>query len=248
MRFLAAASAAVLISVISSAQGASAPSADVLKQTLQKRLLELTPVGTTERQVLFQEVTAGRPDGDHYPFMVTAVIRDYGPGYPANHFFGATCVGKMDRWRFDLVDDRFGGWTVEGAMTVTRDQGRECKDNPAAGVSSMPLASLSGTPAPARTLVAVPAATPARATGGDSLYTGEYACYGNGTLLAGAGIKLQSGSRYTDVEGRRGGSYAYNATAATISFTGGFFDGQTGKKVTVRGFELSDTVNCEPWR
>jgi hypothetical protein len=245
MRFSAAASAAVFISLISSAQGASAPSVDDLKQSLQTRLLALKPVGYTERQVLFQQVTAGRPDGGRYPFQVTLMIRDYGPGYPPNNYFGETCVGKMDGVRFDLVRDPFGGWTVEGSMTVLHGAGLECKENPAASVSSMPLATLPGVQASARTPVSASAAP----TGADSLlYAGEYACYGNGTLLAGAGIKLQPLNRYTDVGGQRGGSYTYNATAATISFTGGFFAGQIGKHVTAQGFELSDTVSCEPWR
>lgn len=246
MRFSAAASAAVLMCLICSAQGAGAPTVDVLKQTLQKQLLELKPVGYTERQILFQQVSAGTPDGARYPFLVTAVIRDYGAGYPANNFFGATCVGKMERRKFDLVDDHFGGWIVEGALTVTQSQGRVCKDNPEAGISSMPLALLAGAPAAVGILASAPAAPPSRATRAVALPNlGEYACYGNGRLLAGAGIKLLPGSRYTDVDGQRGGSYAYHAAAAMISFKGGFFDGQTGQKVTKGGFDLSDTVVCE---
>lgn len=31
-----------------------------------------------------------------YPFSVTGLIRDYGPGCPANRFYGDTCIGRME--------------------------------------------------------------------------------------------------------------------------------------------------------
>ena len=50
--------AALAFSPMASAQ---APTADVLKQVLQKSLLKLRPEGISERNILFQEVRAGTP-------------------------------------------------------------------------------------------------------------------------------------------------------------------------------------------
>src|SRR5882762_11065373 len=168
-------SAAALASL--SAGYAQAPTVDTLKQVLNQRLQKLRPDGSTERNVLFQEVRAGNASGGDYPFQVTALVRDYGPGYPANRFYGETCVGRMDKRVFRMSRDDFGEWQVEGAMTVTHGDGLECKKNPSAGVSSMPLSSLQGTPAPAGTPPPAPASPAGNSS--SSLATGEYACYGS---------------------------------------------------------------------
>src|SRR4051812_41732352 len=97
---------------------AQAPTVDTLKQVLQKQLLALRPDGVSERNVLFQEVVAGKANGGEYPFLVTALIRDYKPGYPANRYYGDTCVGHVKGQKFFLVRDEFGKWSAQGAMTV----------------------------------------------------------------------------------------------------------------------------------
>jgi hypothetical protein len=216
---------------------AQAPSPDVLKQVLTKRLLSLQPTGTTERQVLFQSVTPAPKKGAFYPFTVTALIRDYGPGYPANKFYGETCIGKMDNWVFNLSPGANGEWAIDGRMTVT---GATCTKNPSAGVSSVPLATLTGTPAPAGTPAAAPAA---------ELHIGEWACYGaGGRLLAGLGFFLQPNGAYLDGDKKLAGRYIHNKAAGTIAFQGGFLDGQTGRGLKGNSFQLSNTVSCEPWR
>src|SRR5438105_15921532 len=86
---------------VSSARAAQA-TIEQFKQTLDAQLQKLKPEGFTVRTVLFQDVKAGKPNGEYYPFLVTAVIHDYGPGYPANRYYGQTCVGKMDAWKFDM--------------------------------------------------------------------------------------------------------------------------------------------------
>jgi hypothetical protein len=143
------------------------------------------------------------------------------------------------------LPDDFGGWMVQGRMTPTGST--ECKDNPAEGASAFPLNTLQGTQVAANAPVtAVPAAA---RPGASPLYMGEYACYGNGTLMAGMGFKLAANGRYTDVDNARGGTYVYNGTAGSVTFRGGFLDGQTGRGVSNQGtFDLSATVNCEPWR
>jgi len=231
---------ALLISAISAVCLAQAPSVDVLKQVLEKRLLTLTPTGMKERQVVFQSVTAAPKNGAYYPFRVTALIRDYGTGYPPNGFFGETCVGKMDGWVFNLAQGAAGEWVVDGRMTVT--DGRRCEKNPAAGASSIPLATLAGTPAPA--------GKPATAAPGQlELHIGEWACYGTGgRLMTGMGFQLEANGGYVDLDKKRAGRYTHDKTAGTIAFQGGFLDGQTGRDIKGQSFNLSRTVSCEPWR
>ncbi len=224
---------------------AAQPSAAQFTQLLEAHLQKLKPAGTTVRTVLFQDVQPGKPNGGYYPFQVTAIIHDYGPGYPSNHYYGQTCVGKMDKWKFDALKDDFGKWIVQGRMTVSD---AVCKNNPSEGVSSMPVAGLAGEAAPRAAPVGAQPTTPAVKEQG-SLYIGEYACYGVHTkLMAGMGFRLKTGGTYDDLDGKRGGAYIYDAAAATITFRGGFLGGQAGKHVRMKGFDLSATVNCEPWR
>lgn len=224
--------------------GAQAPTTAQLQQALEARLQKLKPTGTTVRTVRFEEVRPGRPNGGYYPFQVTASIHDYGPGYPANNFYGETCLGRMDKWKFDMLKDEFGGWIVQGRMTVSD---AVCKKNPSAGVSAIPLASVPGAPA-SKAPAPKPAASAGKSTAAD-LYMGEWACYGVGSrLMAGMGFVLERDGKYHDVDGERAGSYAYDANSSTISFRGGFLAGQTGKNVRASGFQLSSTVSCEPWR
>jgi len=224
------------------------PTTDDFKRALDAAMQKLRPTGFTARALLFENVRAGAPSGGYFPFMVTATLSDYAPGYPANRYYGQTCVGRMDGWKFDMRRDDFGGWLVQGRMTVTNS---ECKDNSSAGTSAIPLAGLAGTPAAAGSQAPAagaraPAAAATPAAG--ALYFGEYACYGTGGRpVAGMGFLLQSGGRYQDSDNERGGTYAYDAGAATIAFRGGFLDGQTARNVRGTGFSLSSTVSCEPY-
>ncbi len=217
---------------------AQAPTVDTLKQVLNQRLQKLRPDSSTERNVLFQEVRAGNASGGDYPFQVTALIRDYGPGYPANRFYGETCVGPVDKRVFRMSRDDFGQWQVQGAMTVTSSDGRQCKPNPAAGVSSIPLSSLAGPPAPA----GAPPPAPAPPAGGpgvsSGLPSGEYACYGSGgRLLIGLGFKVPSTGTYTDLDRKSKGTYTIQAG----------LDGQTGRNLRGNKFVLGSMVSCEPF-
>lgn len=238
-------SIAAIVALATSSEGfAQAPTATQFQQTLEGQLQKLRPTGTTVRTVRFESIRAGRPNGGYFPFEVTASIHDYGPGYPPNKYYGQSCLGRMDRWKFDMLRDDFGGWKVQGRMTVSD---AECKANPSEGESSIPLGSVAGSPAsnapapgPASSATRVPSTI---------LYMGQWACYGTRSqLMAGMGFVLQRGGKYTDVDGRRGGGYSYDPATSTITFRGGFFGGQSGKNVRTTGFNLSSTVSCEPWR
>ncbi|MFN0104393.1 MAG: hypothetical protein ACKV2U_20180 [Bryobacteraceae bacterium] len=230
--FLAALTAACL---------AQAPSADVLKQVLEKRLMSLVPTGMEERQVLFQSVTAAPKNGAFHPFLVTALIRDYDAGYPPNRYYGETCVGKMDNLKFNLSRNESGAWMVDGRMTVI--DGRTCTKNPAAGVSSIPLATLSGAKAPDGQ---VAGAAPA-ASGTSELHMGEWGCYGTTSRLI-AAFHLQSDGSYLDSDKKRAGRYIHAKASNTVAFQGGHMDGQTGRNIRGQRFDISNTVSCEPWR
>ena len=231
-----------LVFAIAAAGAASAsaqPTTTDLQQVLTAQLQKLKSTENTVRTVLFQTVRPGRANGSFYPFEVTATIHDYNPGYPPNKYYGQTCVGQMNAWKFDMLRNDFGDWIVQGRMTVSD---AVCKDNPSEGVSVVPVGSLQGTRAPAGS------PRGGTATASASLYVGEYACYGaGGRLMAGMGFRL-SGGKYADLDGKRGGTYTYNAAIATIAFRSGYLDGQTGINVTARGFQISPTVTCEPWR
>ncbi len=223
---------------------AEGPSVEVFKQRLNAQLQLLKPVGFTVRTVLFQDVRPGKQDGAYFPFQVSATIHDYGPGYPRNAFYGSTCVGKMDKVRFDMRPDAFGDWIVEGAMTPTI---HECKDNPSEGVSAIPLAGLTGQqaqPASASETAEKPAST-----GTAGLYLGEYSCYNAGNqMMAGMDFRMMPGGKYTDGDGKRGGTYAYKASESAVSFRGGFLDSQKATQVRITGLQLSANVSCKPNR
>jgi hypothetical protein len=130
----------------------TAPTPDTLKQVLVARLAGLKPTGISERNIIITEVKQGSVAGElavgpseivinkRYPFQVTLLIRDYEPGYPPNNYFGSTCVSRIEKTEFGLKLNAFGDWVVDGAMTPTLPA--QCKPNPSAGVSSIPLASL----------------------------------------------------------------------------------------------------------
>jgi hypothetical protein len=201
-----------------------APTADTLKQVLNKRLQSLLPGGMTERNVLFQVVRPGNSSRGFYPFQVTALIRDYGPGYPANRFYGTTCIGHLDKVEFTLSRDNFGDWQVQGAMTPPMAT-NECKPNPAAGVSSIPLSSLSGSAAPAGQPAAAPVVAPAANTtaGGGAVALGSYECWANGQARMLLNFTIRSGSQYIGSDGKPG-AYSLGA-GGRITFRGGALDG-----------------------
>jgi hypothetical protein len=202
----------------------AAPNVDDLKRTLNKRLMDLKPEGYTERNVLFQQVIAGRPSGASYPFRVTALIRDYGPGYPKNQYYGQTCVSKMNQRDFLMVPDAFGGWQVQGAMTVTASPDYTCKNNPAENASSFPLATLEGTAAPtASTPSTTPANTPkpAVATG---VAQGSYECWSGSSARMSMNFKITGPGKYTDSEGKPG-AYRLDPSNGRITFQGAGLDG-----------------------
>ena len=232
-------SAGILAMVLTTpAMGQTPPSEAVLQQVLNA---ELRAIKTDyQRTVLYEQVRRVSSQGGYHRFVVTASVHDYTAGYPPNGYWGQTCLGKFVSEPFDLRRGPTGEWQVQGRLTPDGT----CKDNPAQGVSSFPIAQIAGRQAGTGPVAGAEAVRP---TGGQ-LYVGEYACYGSmGRRMTGMSFRLSGGS-YADLDGKRGGAYSYNAGAGTISFRGGFMGGQTGRSVTNAGFQISSTVTCDPWR
>lgn len=224
--FVLVATFAMLTRSVPSIAAEAAPTVETLKQVLERRLLSLKPTGSTERQVLFEDVRAGKASGGTYPFQVTASIRDYGSGYPANKHYGETCVGKMEKWPFELSRDSFGEWQVQGRMTITAPG--QCKPNPSAGVSSIPLANLSGKPAspapPSKGQPTQKTAAPPASAGG-SPKNGSYECWHFSSPRMGLNFTLQGGGRYLDTDKKAG---TYTQSGGKVAFKGGALDGESG--------------------
>jgi len=224
------------------------PTVEQFKQQFYVQMQKLKPADVTRRNITFVQVTKGSPNGGYYPFKVTAYVHDYSPGYPANHYYGQTCVYKFDGLKYDMLKDDFGGWKIQGAFTASLDN-TKCVNNPSQGAEAIPLSSVQGTVYSQTSTT--PTTPPQRQTPNKNgeLYIGQYACYGTGNrLMAGMGFTLKSNGTYVDLDNKRGGSYIYNPQKATISFNGGFLSGQVGKNVKQSGFQLSNTVTAEPWR
>jgi hypothetical protein len=195
---------------------AAGPSADTLKQVLARKLMLLKPSEAAERDVLFQTV---QPGSGMNTFRVTAIIRDYTAGYPKNRYYGQTCIRRFDNANFVLVPGPSGAWDVEGALTPPLES-QQCKPNPEEGVSSIPLSSLQGSPAPGGN---PQAAAPATGAGG-KVATGSYECWANGTPRMLLNFTIRSATQYTGSDGKPG-SYGFDAGNGRISFHGGALDG-----------------------
>jgi hypothetical protein len=218
---------------------AQKPTVDTLKQVLDKKLQKLKPESAKERNVLFQDVKAGQGNN----FVVTALIRDYEAGYPANRYYGQTCVKKIDAYTYTLAPDGAGGWDVEGRMTPDLST-QKCMPNPSAGVSSIPLSSLSGTAAPGGPVAAAPAVQ--RAGG---VAVGTYECWSNGQARMLWNFKITGAGSYTGSDGKAG-AFALDGGTQRIAFRGGSLDNAFGPGYYTVYYEPSGrpTVSIRPDR
>lgn len=202
----------MIISLLLAAQltaSAADLTAETAKQVLDQQWQGLRPQGVTQRNVLFQNVRATGAN----QFSITAIVRDYGPGYPANRFYGDTCVSRFDAAPFSF---RFDGarWLASGALTAPMAK-TECKKNPSAGASSIPLESLPGTPAKAGQIAAGPA--PVKSGG---LVEGSYECWAYNRARGGLNFTIRSGGKYSDSEGTAG-TFSFNPANQRVQFHGG---------------------------
>ncbi len=79
------------------------------------------------------------------------------------------------------------------------------------------------------------------------LKVGEYACFGSGgSVLIGLGFKVVDGGRYTDLDGKNPGTFAFRGGG--VAFRGGHLDGQTGRNLANGRFVVGTLATCEPFR
>jgi hypothetical protein len=213
-----------------SAQGPKNPDIAEFERALDHRLQGLRPEGTTERNVRFIAALAGKPTGSSFPFRATLVIRDYGPGYPRNRYYGETCVGQLNEVVYTMEPDAFGGWNVQGQMVPDLAQ-KVCKENPSEGASSQPVDALSGSPAPAASTTPAPPApggagpgtSAGRAQPAGSMATGPYLCWANGEAREFMNFTVTGPGAYVGTDGKRG-TFALDANSH-VTFHGGAMDG-----------------------
>jgi hypothetical protein len=197
------------------AQPSGAATPDIAKQVLNRRWQELKMPDATERNVLFLDV---RSSGSN-SFQVTAILRDYSPGFPLNHYYGKTCVARINQWVYKLWADGSGTWQVDGRMTPELSS-QQCTPNPSAGVSSIPLQGLPGTPAPGGAV----AGAPALPRSGGGIAVGSYVCWSNGQARMLLNFTASPGGRYVGTDGKAG-TFSLDASSQRISFKGGALDG-----------------------
>lgn len=209
------------------AQGQSTPTVDDAKRAIDQKLQKIWKgIGTKgTRTVLFQEVMPGRATPGHFPFRVTLLIHDQTEGYPKNRYYGTTCVGRLEHEVYVVSPDDFGGWDVQGRMTPD-SSAKSCKDNPAEGISAIPLTSLQGTKASADSAGTAASRPPqpnvASAMSGD-IAPGSYECWGNGQARPLLNFTVLGNNQYRDSEGHTG-TMRVDANGR-VTFRGGNLDG-----------------------
>jgi hypothetical protein len=211
-------------------------------RALDAQLQRARPTDVFRRTIVFGDVRAGTPEGNVYPFAATATIHDYNPGFSLSRYWGKTCITRIVGARYTMHRDRLGEWVVE----VKKIPPPTCTDNPSEGVSAFPLDSLHGTRV--GTSVPVPGLmTKTRVN--VNLRLGDYACtWPGGRLASQMRFRLNRDKTYTDIDGARGGTYAFELLSGTLKFHGGFLDRMGGKSVdNTSTFTISPTLTCAPW-
>ena len=232
--------AAAFLALAGATTASAQPGPGDVASALEKKWQSLKKgAASEERNVRFESIEAGRANGDSYPFRVTATVHDYESGYPPNGYYGKTCTMRFSEEVYTMRPDAFGGWEVQGRMTVFDEH--RCENNTSAGAKSIPLASVAGQPAAAfGTSGAVQPLRPEDR----QITQGEWACtgYGQATLF---GFVMAADGTYQ--QGDEAGTYTYDRGAAVISFDSGPLGGQRGTGMDGNGFKLSDTVSCQAW-
>ena len=210
------------------AQAQNQPNIDDAKRAIDQRLQKIWKgLGTKgTRTVLFENVVAGRATPGHFPFRATLSIHDQESGYPPNHYYGRTCVGRLEQETYVMSADDFGGWDAQGRMTPDMST-QTCKNNPSDGISAIPLSTLSGSKAPAAgtaTSTQPPASQNVPAPSAIGIAPGAYECWANGQARPLLNFTALGNRQYRDAEGHIG---AMNIDPATgrVTFRGGNLDG-----------------------
>lgn len=80
-----------------------------------------------------------------------------------------------------------------------------------------------------------------------SLKIGEYACTGSGgRMMIGLGFKVVSSGRYTDLAGKRSGTFTISN--GLIKFQGGHLTGVSGRDLKDNWFTVASQASCGPYK
>jgi hypothetical protein len=170
--------------------------------------------------VLFQDVHIVPKGGGSYQVTVSASVRDYDQGFPRNRYYGRTCIGAFQNEAYTISPVSTGEWLVDGRLTPDLSK-TQCKDNPSAGVSSIPLNTVQGSAAPAGSV-----SSPAMAHSG-GVAEGAYECWSGRNANTMLNFAILAGGRYTDSKGRAG-TFTFTPGTQKIAFAGGALDGGAG--------------------
>ncbi len=191
---------------------AAAPTVADAQQILDAQWMKLKPDAAKERNVLFQSVKLIGGQGTSYRYSVSVIIRDYDVGYPPNRYYGQTCVAHIENEPYTLWTDG-AVWHVDGKMTP---DARKCDPNPAAGISSVPVNTLTGTVAGRAPMAAPP--QPQRVAGG--VVPGAFECWSGGHANGLLNFTIGAGGQYTDSGGAKG-TYSVDPANGRVTFHGG---------------------------
>jgi len=243
-RYLAVSLATTLIFAASAhASPIAPPTPREFMRVLDAQIQRDKPREVFQRTIVFEDVRAGEPEGNVFPFTVSAIVHDYNPGFPPNNYYGQTCITRIVGLRYIMRRDRLGEWVVERNSPLPAPV---CVKNPAAGKSAYPLDSLRGT----RVGTSTPLPTlMAKKRVNVNLRLGEYACtWPGGGLASKYRFRLGRDKTYTDLEGKRGGTYVFQQLEGTLHFKGGFLDKMGGPSIEdASAFQISPTLTCAPW-
>lgn len=84
-------------------------------------------------------------------------------------------------------------------------------------------------------------------TASSGLKIGEYACTGSGgRMMIGLGFKVVSSGRYTDLAGKRAGTFTISN--GLIKFQGGHLTGVSGRDLKDNWFTVASQARCGPYK
>jgi len=225
-----------VLTIMMTAQAQTPPGVDDAKRAIDAGLQEIwKSMGSTgKRTVLFQSVFPEEPTAaGSWHFRASLTIHDQETGKAATRNYGRTCVASLENETYELRLDDAGIWEAQGRMTP--DLGlKTCKDNPAAGVSAIPLSTLEGTTAPqggpARAAAPPPRKQTATETShviplkpGQGIAPGSYECWGNGQARPLLNFTALGNNQYRDSQGHEGSMSV--ASNGRVTIRGGNLDG-----------------------
>lgn len=217
----------------------SPPSVEHVKSLVDRALQRSKGADITTRTVLFEQVEALGWEGRRGDFRVSATIHDYSAAGGAGKH-GRTCVAQLSKVKVEVI--------VDGSYRLSNDPApaplRECRDNPAAHRTAIPLASLPGEELPENFSPVADEVERKRPGARGGLRATEYSCFGEASEPR-LTIRLRSDGTYRALSG--GADGRWDVEGRTVRFTDGILHGRPGTNIRESSFELEPSLRCEPF-